>query len=469
MRHIEHIYYPPRIKRTCVNEMPQGFGIQNSQQVIPNVGSLMDIDISSPQPITDVWGISAVDASVNGQKATNSDWRSKVSILEGLFVEPITGSTSQWALYKGAGSDGYNIVLSEVTARGQNIATLLGGVGNKTYGYGFFQDALAYIKLFSPQPSITVSFDLIRPVLNGSYVGIEAEIDYVVSACNTATVTIRDFQLCYEMGLAANNDVFANANAIGTATQIVVNYITATYPTIKIGIDAYNSDDLTLNYPTLNAVMNALTDVDYVRQYFQFDKATYELNRSRVAELSSFLDKYLLQFTHGQKIRLAQSVVKTGNALLHKAGEGLIYSELFLNVVKQNILRSNLITDYVQYNISNLVANNGVLFPAYYFMQLVRGAMKNDGMASLSFTDVEGSDSLVTLPTKKGSNAETYIINPSPTSTAIAAIQLNGVAKQVATESWSGNPTSSSINHYYVASGASSVIAGYSLTKISTL
>lgn len=431
---------------------------------------ILSLDSSSPETIVDIYGLAAVDVSVDGAKSSNTTWRNDVSQLQGLFVEPITGSTSQWALYKSSGSDGYNIVISEVNARGKNINTLLDGIGAKTYGYGFFEDALGYIKLLSPKPKIVVSFDLIRPVLNGSYAQTYSEVDYVVSACATAGVTIRCFQLCYEMGLKSNNDVFTSASAISIATQTVATYIHTHYPTIKISADANNWDDENLNYPTLNTLINGLSYIDYVRQYFQFDETltSYDLCRARIDDVPDMFTFFTSKFTHSQKLRLAQSTFKTGNPLRLKVGEGLIYAELLIKLINENLKRSNLVIDFSHMNLSRLVSGSSVLYPAFYFMTLLRNAFLVNGKIEATYSDSDTEDSLITLGTLSSGKGIVYIINPNDNFVTIDSVKLNGVAKSVTISGYYGSPLSDTATNY-ISSGTSVLLYPHSLTKISTV
>lgn len=426
-------------------------------------GLVLALDNSSPQAITDIYGLVAVDSSVNSEKGNDTDWQNKVELLSGLFIEPIAGSTSQWALYKAVGSDGYNIVLSEVTDRGEDIDTLLDGVGAVTYGYGFFEDALAYIQDLSPEPQIVITLNLIRPVLNGTYTPTETEIDYCVSACAAAGVTIRCFQLCYELGLSSNDDVFTSASAISTATQTVATYIRTNYPTIKISADANNWDDTHLNWPTLNSLINAVTSIDYVREYFQFDLPTYAANRERITELPQMLNEFRDEFTNGQELRLAQSTFKTTNPLRNKVGEGLIYSEFLIEIIKENINSDGLIVDFAHYNLSRLVSGTGDLFAAYDFMVLMRGAMSNDGKIDYELDN----EDLIILPVKSGLVAEVYIVNPTSDFVEIDSVTLNGVEKSVTVESYYGSPTTTDSSHF-TDSGEAILLYPHSLTKVVT-
>lgn len=429
-------------------------------------GNVLALDDSSPQAILDIWGLAAVDVSANKQRATDTAWKAKVSALTPLFVEPVTGTTSWWAKYM-TPSDGYNIQASEGLARTppQTLAQILDGIGNVTYGYGFFEDALGYMKTFTPKPSIIVSLDLFRPMILGSYATTFGEIDYVVSKAASEGVTIRSFQLCYELGISDADDFFPTAASSQTATQTIGNYITANYPSIEWSIDAYPADDVTRHKPTLNSVQNAVTGNTMVRQYFQFDEnlTTYEQLRERVAEFPSMMSKFTQEFTHGQKMRIAQSTFKIGNPFRAKFAEALVYAELIMNVINQNILYSNRIADFVQYNVSRLVESDADETASYQTLLKMRGAMNNDGKIEATFTN----ENLEILAVKSGSSAEIYILNHSSDFQSFDSVTLNGVAKNVTVNSDYNDPDAPTSNRYTDA-GTSVLLYPHSLTLVTT-
>lgn len=425
--------------------------------------NILYLDSSAPQTIIDVWGLAAVDVSVNRARSSDTNWKAKVGALTPLFVEPITGTTAWWAKYQTV-SDGYNIQASEATARGTTLAAVLDGVGNTTYGYGFFEDALAYMKVLPIKPKVIISLDLFRPIILGSYTTTYAEIDYVVSKCLSEGITIRSFQLCYELGISDAEDLFPTAVSIQTATQTVTNYINTTYPTIPVSVDANNANDISPRKPTLNALQNAVTGSTMVRQYFQFDETltTYEQLRSRIAEFPSFVSDFMDEFTNGQKMRLAQSTFKIGNPFRNKFAEGLVYAELIMNVINQNILY-NRIADFVQYNLSRVVNSDASELPSYQTLLKMRGAMNNDGKIVATFTN----SNLVVLAVKSGLGAEVYILNHSAGIESFDAVQLNGVEKTVTVDSNYGNPDGVT-PIAYLSAGRSVLLQPHSLTLVTT-
>lgn len=429
-------------------------------------GNVLALDDSNPQAILDIWGLAAVDVSVNKQRSTDTAWKAKVSALTPLFIEPVTGTTSWWPKYM-TPSDGYNIQASEGLARTppQTLAQILDGIGNTTYGYGFFEDALAYMGDFGTIPSVIVALDLFRPMILGSYTTTFGEIDYIVSKCASEGITIRSFQLCYELGILNADDFFPTAASVQTATQTIGNYITANYPAIAWSIDAYPADDTSRHKPTLNSLQNAVTGNTLVRQYFQFDEdlVTYEQLRERIAGFPSFVSKFTQEFTHGQKMRIAQSTFKIGNPFRDKFAEALVYAELIINVINQNILYSNRIADFVQFNLSRVVASDASEQPSYQTLLKMRGAMNNDGKIEATFTN----ENLEILAVKSGSSAEIYILNHSSDFQSFDSVALNGVAKNVTVNSDYNDPSADESNRYSDA-GTSVLLYPHSVTLVTT-
>lgn len=438
-------------------------GVGTLKNIIIQSGELL-LNDSSPQPITDIYGVAAVDVSRNSERGNDLVFQGYLDDLNPIAVEPVTGTTAQWAMYK-TPSDGYNIVLSEVTTRGYDIATLLDGIGDETYGYGFFEDALAYISAITPQPEVIVTFNLIRPPLLGNYTTTFAEIDYVVATCATAGVTIKFFQLCYELGNQTNDDVFTSGQDIADVTQDVADYIVLTYPTILISADAANWDDNNPHFPTLSADINNVTGIDFVRQYLFLrnpPNATFEQNMAyTTTAVDSMVTYFNSKFTNGQKLYLAQPNVYEDNPFRLKVGEALIYSKLIIDVVKKNVSDGDPISHFTHYNLSRMINGVNHRYAAYFFMVLMRGAMVNNGLISFTLNNAD----LSVLAVKKGTGAEIYIVNPTSNSVNIDAIKLNGVPKIVTVESYYGAPSTDTAT-YNLTAGASVVLFPYSLAKI---
>lgn len=438
----------------------------------------MDIDDSSPVAIDRILGGSFVDVSLNHARATDSFWKNEISQIRYKYADAYTDNINGMYHVKPAGGgDGYNMLASEVTALGKDIATYLGGVGNVTYGYDFFDGEFT---VYVPQLGITeailaVNLDsLLLQVVGTNPVNIAgisttamfAEWAFYISKLATAGVTVTSIQLGVEEGIALKQLITHSADDVKNISVVAINYFRANYPSLKLYSDAYEVNDESERLNNYNPTL-ATMDIDGARQYFQFQDTlnTYEKNRDRIYELGGVLTKFRQVFGVNRKVRFQQSVVKPGNPFEEKVGEGLIQMEFWMHVIKQNIQFGGMI-DYLTggYPPHRLMTKTNVIFPLLRFAQLGSGMFINNGMIEVDFDN----DNLEVLGCKKGTGSELYIINTSEDFQS-ETISLNGTLVAYTLEAWYGGLTEDEASHYTASgnAGTSALLYPHSFTKIS--
>jgi len=239
-------------------------------------------------------------------------------------------------------------------------------------------------------------------------------------------------------------------------------------------------DDANPRLPDLNQKVDEFCDIppvpipvlaNIVRQYHQFSETdnTYELCRQRVNPGISNLLNWLFYGSHTQflninNVRLAQTTFKQGNPLRYKVGEGLIYWELLIECVKQNIIHGDPIKEFSHYSSARLVGgSNNTVYPAYNMMVLGRGITKNLGRYDVS---VSNSPTLVVHCVKQATNIELYIINTSSASVKMPVItKLGQPTTIISSECYYGDPYSSTASHQQV-NGQFTNLQPYSVNKI---
>jgi hypothetical protein len=428
-------------------------------------------------PIVDTFGLSAMDIS-KSPKINDAVWQGLASVLKPLYIEPFGGSEAVWVRYEAVNPNCYNIDPIQARLRNppQSVADINGGICNRQYGYGFFQDIVGAMSKMNPKPAIEITINLAEPILLNSYASTFSQIDFVILSCRAAGIPIRCFQLCYETGITANADIFPTSESIRKASQDIADFINNTYPGYTISCDSNITDDTTLRLKDLNATMNGMQGVAQVRNYFQIESNTYAEGLIRVATFSHFLDTFSgnplppivpAQFTHGQKMRLAQARVKAGSALVGTLGESLLYSNLILQSIIENSKRNNLISDFLV-DVGRAISNTNQTLTLYQFLMLIRGALQNDGLITAEYVDTDATN-LLTVAVKRGAGTETYINNKGENDIPLEAVRVDGKKlTRVTATGLFGDPILRTFLPYNYT-GASPVIKGNSLTMINTL
>lgn len=431
----------------------------------------MAIDDSSPQAISRILGFSVVDVSTNHQRSTDTVWQGEMLLCHWKYADAYADNiTGGYHVKPLGGGDGYNILESEVVARGDTLANFLDGVGNETYGYDFFDgEFTAYVPAIAVTEAIlSVNLESLliqvigtNPVDVGSidFTDMYAEWNFYISELASVGVTVTSIQLDTELGIGNKSNIVHSANDVKNICVPVIAWFRTNHPTLTIYSDAYQVDDTTNLLPNYNSTLATL-DTEGARNYFHFDEDSYEANRLRIYELSNFIVMFRQQFP-GKKLRIQQSIVKPTTSIREKVGEGLIYAEWWMNVIKQNIEQSNLITFLTFYNASRLMSGQNVIFPALRFAQLASGMFINDGMIDVTFDN----ENLEVLGVKKGSGVEIYVINHSSDFQSEDAFTVNNVAKSVTYETYYGDIEADVANHD-TGGGTGVLFYPHSLTKI---
>lgn len=304
-----------------------------------------------------------------------------------------------------------------------------------------------------------------------NYTNFQAEFNFMVTRLATAGVSVRRVQMTLEMGIQAQRDLVHSAtDYYNICNKVITDFFIPSYPALPRSADAYTVDDSTPYYPTYNAVMATL-NVYAMRQYYHFWDylTTYQQNRDRIQEYPSVITLFQTAFP-GKKMIITQCPCKAGNPFRNKVGEGLIFVEMMMMVLKQNQLNGNMVPDMSFYDESRLISgNSNTIYPAVYFITLARNMFINNGECDVTFTNVDQSSSLVTVTVKQGTKGHIYILNPTAFSITIPAIKLGGVNKNVSVESYYGDPSDSAASHYFIAIGATALLQPFSLTLIKTL
>jgi len=425
---------------------------------------MMKINTKSAKPVNVQFSINMIPQNTgNGpEPSTDATWLSYIQQLTSLSdLRDPGGSLAIFTNYY-AGANGYGGSVSDCNKRGLNFSTVVNGSLAQTYGFESFQsdiDICASLGLtFSPVMNLSTpiidcgQMPYVSRTLN--YTRFKAQVNYIISACQAKGVNIGAWYLGEESQASGTQDVFPTLDVFTSVTSGCANYIHSLDASAKIVCDGNISDDATCRFDhgtsTMNAAMAGVANITGKRDYFQIQNftatPTMPMMWSRLAEFPSYLDKFRADFpspfefylTQQQFGYLDQTTVGT-NPYTSTWGQGAIMSELMMRCVSESGNR-NLPIHFSLSQINGLVsgAQNSVK-PEFYSLLLLQSALISDGLVTVSFQNIPGSENLFAVAVLRGSKTEVYALNKGDSDITIPMTQINGVHKNMTVvDGWGG-------------------------------
>lgn len=420
------------------HEYGQMFGI-----VLLAASTLAAIQINTGQTYEqeDAYGYTGVDLSMDGVVATDA---AKISFYGGLSPKLCTwigGAADKYKHEVASGASQYNFIPAEITALGQNPATLQDGVALTSPGFGFSDDFINTMYRINNRKMVYV-MNIVPPLI--PYIG--GAIDYPAldftdsvneyqlfkTACEAQGISVPKIQMCLETVVGNYQTIFSEGGVTyGKMVNVIVPLIDAIDNTVEIYLDDYNYYDTNGPwYPDWMADTLAQLSVGVraritgIRQYQNYEDSHQSL--ATAIPYGDTLDDmiaYVRSYDAGFKVNFQQLAIKSSNDLRNTVGQGVVTLNSFLNVLQAQIDYDNIFGVFNFQSMKSVSNQYPTINPVYYYM--TRFAPLCDGeLTPTSYLYLSGLKSIGCL---KNGVLTVGVLNSTTDDIAYDALLVDGV------------------------------------------
>ena len=365
------------------HEYGQMFGI-----VLLAASTLAAIQINTGQTYEqeDAYGYTGVDLSNAGVVATDADKISFYSSLSPKLCTWIGGAADKYKHEVSSGASQYNFIPAEITALGQNPATLQDGVALTNPGFGYSDDFVNTMYRMNVRNMMYV-MNIVPPLI--PYIG--GAINYAAldftdcvneyqlfkTACEAKGIAVPKIQMCLETVVGNFQTIFSEGGVTyGKMVNMIVPLVDAIDNTVKIYLDDYNYyDNNGPWYPdwmedTLAQLsVSVRARITGIRQYQNYDDDHQSL--ATALPYGDTLDdmiSYVRGYDSDFKVNFQQLAIKASNDLRNTIGQGVVTINSFLNVLQAQIDYDNVFDVFNFQSLRSVSNQYPTVNPVYHYM-----------------------------------------------------------------------------------------------------
>ncbi len=402
----------------------------------------ISIDTTVRHSQNEAYGFTGLDLSLQGATAGNSARIAFLAALRGRLGSCYGGAVDKYKHEVETGDSQYNMIPSEITALGQNPATLQDGVALTSPGFGFTNDLLSSMYQMGVRKMVYVA-NIVPPLI--PYIGGAinyAALDYTDVAnefiifrnkCAAYGITVPYVQGCLETNIGNFTDVFSEGGVTyGKVMDKLITKLKDIDPAIKVYLDAYNYYDTSNPWATWtedtidNISAPNLAYVFGIRNYLNFDDS-YNTLADALAYGDTLPDMvdYVRSFNSEWHINFQQLTVRNSNDLRGTCAQGIVSVNAFLNALQLQIDENNPF-DIINFQSINSVSNQypETINPVYEYLKRF-GRLAAGELIEVDLSDFPNCKGIASLD---GNTLTLGILNYGDEEYNYEGIDINGIA-----------------------------------------
>lgn len=415
---------------------------------------IITIDTSGASALTNLYGISATDLSVDTSIAGNTDLYTKIAALNPKYIGFAEGDIGNFSHIVTPTGTGYNLISSEATALGIDPCSVDDGRGCIVFTREFFKEYYDMM-LATGTTKSAMTLNVLRPLYTfaGALINwgtidlasVNTEADLALAKAVANSFTIDTWQLAMNVTQSQWSALFNNPGGVehgeavfskllthtnGTSAVSIINHLRSITPSAKIVVAVTLWDEYPGFYPNWISVLSALS-IDGLIQYYDFYADTvvdYSTARDRVSQISTFFDFIKNARYNSKKTMLSHVQFEDSSPVVDTCAQGLSLAELYILMHKENVANGNILLGVTDFNLSSAfnVHDSFSLRIVYNYLEML-GELFIDGgqIIDVLFTG-EAEDNTIKIGVLQGTTVKIGVVNPTANAYTQDVFNLDG-------------------------------------------